>query len=262
MAIYKANTNIFVGHSALIKTVDGLRSRLMHASSPIELVFPNRCEEETPPLDRIDEIAKCISETCTQVLSIHAPALEMDCDEFIDQALRLARLAEMTHAASVTLHPSKCFNAEVRPGRQTAALRNLKLAQAQTDIILALETLGHGKCLHTCPEIMESGAPMVLDTTHIGWEASYNVLSRYADKIVTIHLSERTEESQHLPVEKKSLDFVEHLCGIGWRGNIILEYWPWRSGYYTGDIEKVKERICLTKEGSACGENTYSRERI
>lgn len=234
---------IRVGHSALFWSLGKLRERLAHCNCPVELDFPAREECWPSLLERADEITDCVCASGAKVLSVHAPPVKMDGDGFVETALQLARLADSLGASSVTFHPSKCGKAEDRESRQARAVANIRSAQARTKIALAVETLAHNRCLLSGDEIVEHGLPMVLDTTHVGWEKSGRLLARYADRIVTIHLSERTPEAHHQPVTERALEFVDHLRAAGWLGNVILEYWPWRWQLYDRDVALIRKRL-------------------
>lgn len=227
----------------MFRSADGLRARLEKSSAPLEIDFPAREDELKRILSQIDEVIDALQSSRYPILSIHAHPVEMDSEEFIGQALELARIAEAAGAGSITFHPSKSMRKEERDRRRPRAVENIRAAQEKTPVTLAVETLGHSKCLFDPEEIMEYALPMVLDTTHAGWKASYRLLESYSPRIVTIHLSERTEQSQHQPITEQSLEFVDHLLDIGWKGNLILEYWPWRWGLYARDVEKIEERI-------------------
>lgn len=235
--------SIRVGHSALFRSIDGLRALLGKSHEPLELDFPAREDELQNLLSRIDDITAILRNYSGTILSIHAHPVEMDSDEFIGQALELARVAEAAGAESITFHPSKSMKKEERDRRRPGAVENIRAAQVRTPITLAVETLGHSKCLFNPDEIMEHNLPMVLDTTHVGWKASYRILESYNSRIVTIHLSERTEHTQHQPITEQSLVFIDRLLQTGWQGNLILEYWPWRWGLYSKDVERIEKHI-------------------
>lgn len=235
------NEQIRIGHSALFRTLDGLRARLTHTSEPTELVFPAREEEYQPLLGQLDEIAGCLSHHQPGILSIHAPPLRLESDSFVDDALGLARLAERVGASSVTFHPTKCRRLNGWEQTQAAALDNLRRARDRTPVALAVETLGHGRCLLLDDEIATLGLPMVLDTTHVGHERSIEMLHRHFDSIRTIHLSERTEHAMHQRIGPACLGFVGLLLDTGWAGSLVLEYWPWRWACYAEDIARIRE---------------------
>lgn len=236
---------LHIGHSALFRSLDGLKSRLSHCSDPIELVFPARRDENMALFACIDSISAAVIESGVRVMSVHAPPLEMAFPGFLDDAAVLARLAESVGASAVTLHPSRWLNGDGRDNRQSDALENLRKAQNETPVTLAVETLAHSKCLFTDEEIAGFELPMVLDTTHIGWDRSRMLARRCRDRIVTVHLSEHTESADHQRIGQASLEFVDFLMGIGWTGNIVLEYWPWRWKCYGEDILKIKDRLGL-----------------
>jgi len=244
----RSTAGIQVGHSALFRSIDGLRNRLTHTSDPVELVFPAREEEYSPLLRMTDEIIATVTELKATVLSIHSPPVRMADDDFSEVAAVLAGLAASIGATSITLHPSKCMNSHERVNLQLSALKNLRLARDQTTVTLAVETLAHRKCLFTEDEIIDFSLPMVLDTTHLGWAVSYDVFERYSDSIVTIHLSERTEHSQHQRIGDGSMSFVDHIVSTGWKGSIILEYWPWRWKCYAEDTAKVREGVATASQ--------------
>ena len=243
MILHNNRSTLRTGHSALFRNINGLRNRLESSSSPLELVFPNRPDEQTALISRLEDISACVRQRNRQVLSIHAPRVEMDSDDFPGRALEFARLAEMLGAQSVTFHPSKCMEPEFRLGRQAAALGNLSQAQDQTDVKLSVETLAHKKCLFYPEEIVRFDLPMVLDTSHVGWHASYDLISRHTGRIVTVHLSECVDGVQHQRITERSLEFIDYLVEIGWSGNVVLEYWPWRWEYYAGDVAVVNKRL-------------------
>lgn len=240
-----------MGHSALFRSIEGLRALLARSHEPLELDFPAREDELEGLLSRIDEITAILGAYRGVILSVHAHPVEMDSEEFMEQALELARVAESAGAGSITFHPSKSMKKEERDRRRPAAVDNLRKVQTMTPVTLAVETLGHSKCIFDPEEIMQYGLPMVLDTTHVGWKASYRLLESYSKQIVTIHLSERTEHAQHQPITEQSLAFIDHLLDTGWEGNLVLEYWPWRWGLYSGDVERIEKHILNRQE--ECG---------
>ena len=241
---------IRIGHSALFRTTEGLRAWLSRSHEPLELVFPAREDEYLPLLGQLDDIAECAAGYVPGILSLHAPPLVMEADGFVTDALALARLAERIGAGSVTLHPSKCRRGDGLSALQRTAVENIRRAQGETLVTLAVETLGHRRCLLNEDEIAASGLPMVLDTTHVGWDRSIRILGGYGRSIRTIHLSERTDESHHQPIGKASFDFVSLLSRTGWTGSLILEYWPWRWRSYAQDVPRLRsavDRIAATR---------------
>ncbi len=236
---------IRIGHSALFKTIDGLRAWLSRSNEPLELVFPAREDEYRPLLAQMDDIAECALGYSPGILSIHASPLPMEDDDFPSSALAFARLAERVGAGSVTLHPSKCRRGEDLETLQTTALENLRAAQDRTPVTLAVETLGHRRCLLAEDEIAAFDLPMVLDTTHVGWDASARIVDSYMHGIRTIHLSERTSDAHHQPIGQASFDFVAMLSEGGWTGNLILEYWPWRWRRYEEDVPRLRQALAL-----------------
>lgn len=234
---------IRIGHSALFRTLEGLGRGLSHSVEPIELVFPAREDEYLPLLAQLDDIAECASRYVPRILSVHAPPLPMEADEFPETALHLARLAEKVGACSVTFHPSKCRRGDGLEALQTAAVDNIRRAQDRTPVALTVETLGHRRCLLNEDEIVHFGLPMVLDTTHVGWNESARILRSYGPDIRTIHLSERTEEAMHQRIGQASFDFITLLVDSGWAGNMVLEYWPWRWHCYAEDVPRVRSLL-------------------
>lgn len=234
-------SRIRIGHSALFRKIEGLHSWLSRSNEPLELVFPAREDEYLPLMERLEDIATCAEGYSPGILSIHAPPLTMESEDFCDAALSIARLAERVRARSVTFHPSKCRREDGLSTYQKIAVDNIRRAQDATPVTLAVETLGHRRCLLNEDEIAALGLPMVLDTTHVGWDRSNKILRGYASAITTIHLSERTAEAQHQPVGEASFEFVSMLRRSGWTGNLVLEYWPWRWRCYADDVPRLRK---------------------
>ena len=244
--VHERPPRIQIGHSALFRTPEGLSNRLAHSSEPVELVFPAREDEYLPLLNQLDEIAERALLHDPGVLSIHAPPLRMDSGEFPETALSLARLAETLGARSVTFHPTKCRRIDGFEAVRAASVANIRRAQERTAVALSVETLGHRRCILDEDDISRFGLPMVLDTTHVGWEASARILREYHPHIRMIHLSERTADAHHQRIGQSSFDFVAKLVETGWSGSVILEYWPWRWRCYPEDVATLAHIVMLS----------------
>ena len=89
---------------------------------------------------------------------------------------------------------------------------------------------------------------MVLDTSHLTYDVSTELLKNYNKNIKTIHLSQRDEKKGlHQPIDDFCINVVKTLNRENWNGKIFLEYMPQFQEQVADDIKKLNKVSYLEK---------------
>jgi hypothetical protein len=148
-------------------------------------------------------------------------------------------LADEVGARCVTFHPNQVKGN--RAGAQEAAVEHLEDLQKGREAQVAVETFGGKRRVLRPEEIAELGLPMVLDVAHVRSKARiHSLIEGYHSRIVSVHLSGRSDEEHHLPVDESCLEIMRMLKEQEWDGCVILEYLPWHHYRVRDDIDLVK----------------------
>lgn len=148
----------------------------------------------------------------------------------------------------VVFHPENVSKIN-KPNLQVLAFRNIKALQRETPVTIAIETFGGKKRVITPEEIIEKGLPMVLDTSHLFPQRTFNMIKTYAHGIEAVHLSEERFDAHescsmpHMPVEEFGIEVLKALKGQNWDGVVTLEYLPWYHDRLIPDVMTLTEKF-------------------
>jgi sugar phosphate isomerase/epimerase len=73
-------------------------------------------------------------------------------------------------------------------------------------------------------ELLDEGLPICIDTSHMKHVEALDLVERYHNKIVHVHLSEAMGGLTHQPAGKASLELLTRLTELGWDGSVCFEY--------------------------------------
>lgn len=196
---------------------------------PVELALPHDMEEFFPSIDRLPELAEYVRGKGIVVHTVHAPQGRLSGNTFLSWSALVIRFSESVGASSVVFHPETVRKAD-RQGCHEIALDNIRALQRQTGLDVAIETFRSSNRVIRTDEIVKCRLPMVLDTSHLFQQHTFDVIRQYSRGIVAVHLSENRMDpnfgkpSNHMPVEEFGISVLETLRKAGWEGNITLEY--------------------------------------
>ncbi|PIP20811.1 MAG: hypothetical protein COX40_02705 [Candidatus Omnitrophica bacterium CG23_combo_of_CG06-09_8_20_14_all_40_11] len=220
--------------------IEQVEERYAHLNVPVEVALPYYRVIYEPVRGHLAGIAEKIKSYNVTVLSIHAVQAPITDGKFKIWGKEIADFAKALGVRTITLHPN---NANKDKIVQEEALRNLEYITDlyNGEIVFCIETFEGKRRVFTPDETVEFNLPMTLDTAHIrDDEKIWNLLKRYKENILNIHLSARKNDLQHLPVDSFCKEVVSYLIKNKWSGNVILEYLPEFHGRIITDLESLK----------------------
>ena len=219
--------------------MEELRPHFESVDFPVELALPYKVQDFMEMADRMDEVCDFVREAGIEVLSVHAAQGRISESDFRDWAEPAMWLADEVGARCVTFHPNQVKGN--RSEAQAATREHVRELQKGCKAVAAVETFGGKRRVLRPEEIAESELPMVLDIAHIRSKASiHSLIESYHSRIISVHLSGRSDEEHHLPVDEFCLEIVRMLKELEWDGCVILEYLPWHHYRVRDDIDLVK----------------------
>lgn len=215
---------------------------------PIELALPHDMQEFWSIVGRLGELAAYVRDNGLLVNSVHAPHGRLSGNAFMAWAPQVTRFAERTGAEFVVYHPEGGIAKARKHQFQAAALGNIKTLRGRTNVSIAIETFKNRSRVFTPLEIMERGLPMVLDTSRIPEELTFELIIRYSGSIIGVHLSENRLDSMysekalnHLPLESSGIEVLQALRAQDWDGPVTLEYLPDHEDRLLPDRQRLEE---------------------
>lgn len=194
---------------------------------------------------------KFLKKTCDdfdiKILAVHAPTVDVFDKEFLS-AIRL--LKETYKVRLISIHPQR--------GSMSSALAKLEEyteAIEDLDVILAYENFPSSlvKKKWICkPYDMYScfNLPflkLTFDTSHLDSPLDcIKELERIYDKIAVIHLSDKNQTQQHLPLGSGFVpysEFLEYLKSRGFEAPLVLEYMPEYEARLIEDLQLLTSRL-------------------
>lgn len=232
-----------IGGRVSFDRIEELERNFAGIDFPIELALPWRyikfwLEAE----DRIDEIISFFGKRKLDILSIHATQGRISEPSFLKWGSDTIRIAEALNCRDITVHPN--IDKKNKPEAQNAALTFLKDIQKGHQVQFSVETFGNNKRVFTPDEIMEFNLPMTLDVSHVREDKRVlEIIEKYSHNIPVVHLSSRSQDFQHYPVDDFCIEVLRILKDKKWQGNVILEYMPWHHYRIRDDIKALN--ACL-----------------
>ena len=130
-------------------------------------------------------------------------------------------------AENVTVHPNSVARDTSRQTAQEIALRYLRMVQRRCKARIAIKTFEGNRRVFRPQDIIQLKLPMVLDVAHLFFhEEVLKIIHNYHQNISTVHLSARSDNKSHLPIDDFCIEVVNLLISYGWEGSVILEYLP------------------------------------
>ena len=203
---------------------DQVEERFSGLNVPVEVTLPYYWDIYEPVRRRLSEIAKKIKSYGVEVLSIHAVQAPITDERFREWGKETADFARVLGAKAVTLHPN---NVNSSSETQKKACNNLEYFTSlyNGEVVFCIETFEGKRRVFTPDQIIGFNLPMTLDISHIqDDEKMWDLLKKYKQNILNVHLSARDRNRQHLPIDNLCKEVVSYLVENNWDGNVILEY--------------------------------------
>ncbi|TET33577.1 MAG: hypothetical protein E3J72_16590 [Planctomycetota bacterium] len=233
-----------IGAYATFGRLDDLDERFEGVDFPVELALPHRPERFELILSHLDAVAAFVESRGIEVLTIQAPEVSISDPNALTWLLPVCKFADGLGVGNVTVHPEKCKDDKEKESKRESFLRNLGVAADTYGGTLSVETFAEDFWLPSRQEIVESELPMTLDVPLVGSaEETRGLIRNYLPRIATVHLSSWSEDERHLPLDEESAVLALLLKGIGFEGNVILEYKPWHWYRVRGDITRLTNII-------------------
>lgn len=228
---------IKVGGRVGFDSIDQIDKHFEGIDFPIELALPHRVDNFMN-LD-IYEASDKLYDKDLDILSVHATQGNMlgddfykwtyDCFEFCDRL-------EINNT-NITFHPNN--TRKNREEMKKMYIDRFSFLENITNHFITIETFG-GKIRVLRPEeIIEEEFYMTLDTSHLANQRIFNLIERYHQRILTVHLSGKGKDEVHQPIDDVCVSIIRKLQSLNWNGNIILEYMPYFHGLIREDIKTV-----------------------
>ena len=216
--------------------------------TPVELALPHDMQEFWSVVGRLNELKEYVHDNSILVSSVHAPHGRLSGNAFLSWAAPVMKLAQNVGASAVVFHPENHVAKARKPELQAVALSYIRTLQEAASVTAAIETFKSNSRLFTPQEIMEHNLPMVLDTSHVREQYTFDLIKEYSGSIAGVHLSESRIDPalsnnvlNHLPVEDFGFSVLRALKDVGWDGCVTLEYLPQYHDRLAPDRERLEE---------------------
>jgi len=217
-----------IGARVSFDTIDQLDERYSNIDYPIELALPWKYYQLWLPLETsLGRVLEFFLNAGLDILSIHATQGYITEDNFQDWGKKTIEFAEGLGVKNITVHPNKLKQKKniSREYYQRKALDMIQVLQNGYQARFSIETFMHHKRVFRPMELVEMDIPMTLDVAHIKEENMiWSILTRHWKNIPVVHLSAKTENGHHFPIDEFCIRVVEFLAGMNWQGIVVLEY--------------------------------------
>ena len=232
---------IIVSARVSFATIQQIAEHLKGVDFPIELALPYRYDWWKDVVVQFDGMMDALENMRVEITSVHATQAKITEEVFLTWCSQTIQIAERLGAKTITVHPNLVNRkSELRQ----LALGYIRQLQDTTSVVISVETFTGKKRVFRPEEIIEAKLPMTLDTAHIHDDARImNIIDSYWQNIPVVHLSARSENEHHLPVDSFCIQVVRRLVSLKWSGTITLEYLPWHHYRLKSDIEIVKRAL-------------------
>lgn len=213
----------------------------------LQLAFFKRADFMTFDHYKIKELANKLN---ISISTIHAPTCDVIHNEFLE-ILKLVK--EVYEVKTVSIHPQRCLREEAL----------IKLEQFKNEILALNITLAYEnfyptkrsreKWIYLPEEMYELFNQPFLRITYDCAHALVNnktleIFEKILDKVAIVHLSNRSNSREHLPIEQGSFPIfalLDILKTKNFQGSVVLEYMPEYENKLFEDFEKVNKYIIL-----------------
>lgn len=223
--------------------IEQIEERYFNLKAPVEIALPYYWDIYEPIRMHLKAIAEKIKAFNADILGIHAVQAPITNEKFRVWGKEIVDFATMLSVKVVTLHPN---NVNKDKMLQEMALGNLKYFADlyKNKTVFCIETFEGKRRVFTPDEIVRFNLPMTLDTAHIRDNKKiWDLLEDYKENIITVHLSAKEGNRQHLPIDSFCKEVVSYLIENKWSGNVILEYLPEFHGRMLTDLGSLKNNI-------------------